>query len=123
MIETPEHGAPLSAAPEPADVAPFRCDATFADDHARLVVRGELDLATAPVLEAEVLAALARPLNRLVMDFAGVTFLDSSGVAALIVSRAAAVQRGVTFVLESVTYPCRRALDLSGLSELFDIDG
>ncbi len=123
MIEMPEHAAPLSAAPEPADTAPFRCDVSFADEHAKLVVRGELDLATAPVLEREVMAALARPLGSLVVDLAGVTFMDSSGVAALIQSRGAAVQRGVTFVLESVTYPCRRTLDLSGLSELFTVDG
>jgi anti-sigma B factor antagonist len=123
MIETPEHetGPPVTS--EPSDLAPFRCDTSFVDEQATLRVRGELDLATAPVLQREAMAALALPLSRLVVDFGGVTFLDSSGIAALIATRRAAIERDVTFTLVAVSRSGRLTLELAGLSELFGIDG
>jgi anti-sigma B factor antagonist len=123
MIETPEPETAPLAASEPDDLTPFRCETSFVDEHATLTVRGELDLATAPVLEREAMAALALPLEGLVMDFAGVTFLDSSGIAALITSRRAALERNVTFALTEVSRSGRLTLELGGLSELFDLDG
>ena len=47
-----------------------------------VVVRGEVDLATAPVMRA-VLADACRPDRALVVDLRAVTYLDSAGVAAL----------------------------------------
>jgi anti-sigma B factor antagonist len=123
MIETPEPETAPPAMSDPSDLAPFRCDTSFVDEHATLTVRGELDLATAPVLQREAMAALALPLHGLVIDFSGVTFLDSSGIAALIAARRAAIERGVTFALVSVSRSGRLTLELAGLSELFGIDG
>ena len=122
MIETPESETSPPAASEPSDLASFRCDASYVGEHATLTVRGELDLATAPVLERESMAALALPLSGLVIDFGGVTFLDSSGIAALITSRRAAIERGVTFELVAVSRSACLTLELAGLSELFGID-
>lgn len=123
MIETPEHDGPMPPASGPSDLAPFRCDTSFVDERATLTVRGELDLATAPVLEREAMAALALPLDGLVLDFGAVTFLDSSGIATLIAARRAAIDREVTFALVSVTRSCQLTLELAGLSDLFGIEG
>jgi anti-sigma B factor antagonist len=123
MIDSPEPVTSSPAPSEPDDVSPFRCETSFVDEHAILTVRGELDLATAPTLEREAMAALALPLEGLVLDFGGVTFLDSSGIAVLVTTRRAAVERGVTFALAEVSRTGRQTLELSGLSELFDLDG
>src|SRR5690348_11415490 len=47
-------------------------------------VRGDLDDRTAPVLRGHALQALARPISALALDLAGVSFLDSTGLSALI---------------------------------------
>lgn len=47
-------------------------------------VHGELDFATAPLLEAAIERLVAEPAGDVRLDLAGVPFIDSSGVAALI---------------------------------------
>jgi anti-anti-sigma factor len=49
-----------------------------------LTVRGELDLSTAPHLEAAVEEDLAAPGHDLVVDLTHTTFLDSSGARTLL---------------------------------------
>ena len=45
-----------------------------------VVVVGELDLATAQRVEDELLAVEATDVEQVIVDFAGLTFVDSSGV-------------------------------------------
>ena len=49
-----------------------------------LAVEGEIDIATAPVLDAAVADALAEKPAALVIDLSGVTFLASAGVRILV---------------------------------------
>jgi anti-sigma B factor antagonist len=58
----------------PFEVRPVRVDGVLV-----LRVHGELDLVTAPVLEAAVTTALAESPAALVLDLTPTTFLDSSG--------------------------------------------
>ncbi len=56
-------------------------------DHATtsLFVVGEIDLATAPTLTAAITEALESDgIDTLIIDLAGVTFLDCTGIAALV---------------------------------------
>ena len=57
---------------------------TRTGDEAVLVLTGEIDIATAGSLREAAQRAIAPPLARLVLDFAGVTFCDSQGLATLI---------------------------------------
>src|SRR5207253_1921396 len=50
----------------------------------RVAVAGEIDLATAPQLEAELVSAIAAAHTFVEVDLADVTFLDSQGIAVLI---------------------------------------
>ncbi len=52
-----------------------------------IVLTGELDMATASRLEAAVAAAIARGDRELVLDLRGVTFMDSTGLRALLRAR------------------------------------
>ena len=82
----------------------------------RVAVSGEVDLYTAAVLLQRLLQVLReqRPVV-LDVDLAGVTFLDCTGVDALVVIRDATRRAGIEM---RVTHPqriVRRVLDLVGL--------
>jgi anti-sigma B factor antagonist len=100
------------AAPVPA--ARLRTNVTVA-------VRGDLDLATAPALEREVLDVLAGTPSLIAVDLRGLQFIDSSGLHALIKVRDAACGSGVGFELRALSPPATRILDLTGTRDLFTI--
>jgi anti-anti-sigma factor len=58
-------------------------DVASGDEH-RLVLRGELDIATAPRLEAAVRALCEEPPSAAVLDLRELTFMDSSGLRAIV---------------------------------------
>ncbi|CAN5260381.1 STAS domain-containing protein [soil metagenome] len=88
-----------------------------------VIVVGDLDLATAPSMvasaKAEAPTADGRPL---LLELSGVSFLDSTGLGALIEVRnvAFAVGHGVEIAAQSAAV--ERVLSLAGLSELFAVD-
>ena len=61
------------------------------DDHRLAILpKGELDMSTAGKLEDAVRAAEATDARRIVIDLTGVTFMDSSGLKALLEASARA---------------------------------
>lgn len=88
-------------------------------DQVRMTLRGSLDLATTGQLEAAVESA--RPLSApLVMDLADVTFVDSTGLRALLAARQHSLSdTGAPLALSRVTPAVRKLLDLSGLGTIF----
>jgi anti-anti-sigma factor len=91
------------------------------DDEAVVAVRGELDIATAPVLHREIDALWARTINVLTVDLEQLEFMDSSGLRALNDLRVIAEERDVTFALFGVRPAVRRVIDVTGMAELFDM--
>jgi anti-sigma B factor antagonist len=83
-----------------------------------IVLRGELDLAAAPVLRARVDEAASG--SALVIDLAETTFIDSAVLKELLRARAEMAAHDVRLVLSAVPPPVRRLLDLTRTSELFD---
>jgi anti-sigma B factor antagonist len=94
-----------------------------AEGEGRVVVsmHGELDLASAPELQRELVALVGRPVGTLTLDLGGVTFLDSSGLGALYRARQAADEQGVSLRLEAVPDHVRRVLDVTAMAPLFDL--
>lgn len=84
-----------------------------------LLVSGELDIATVDQLVGEARAALESATSVLRIDLAGVTFVDSTGLGALVRVRNEAEQQGRHVDLVGVRPEVRRVLDLTGLSEIF----
>ncbi|MBE8522699.1 STAS domain-containing protein [Amycolatopsis sp. H6(2020)] len=84
-----------------------------------VTVEGELDVATAPRLRAGVAALVLRPGQRLVVDLAGVTFCDSSGISALIAARNVAEAAGAGVALAAVPARLSRTFGLIGLADFF----
>ena len=84
-----------------------------------ITVRGELDLASVPQLEAEV--GRRRPFRQPVLfDLSEVTFFDSGAVRALIAARRAANEDGGFPVRVVAASPVvRKVLEVTGVAEVF----
>jgi anti-sigma B factor antagonist len=87
-----------------------------------LVVRltGELDLYNAPVLREALLDCVARSPRRLVVDLAEVTFVDSTVLGVLVEARSKLGSRD-GLVLAAPGLETRRALEVSGLDQFFEV--
>ncbi|WP_433789124.1 STAS domain-containing protein [Actinoplanes sp. CA-252034] len=89
------------------------------DDATRLVLTGDLDMATTAVLDDSVAAALTRPRpRRLVVDAEGLLFCDSSGIHALMRARDRAQRLGTSFVVANPVGITRRTLEITGLLDV-----
>jgi anti-anti-sigma factor len=82
-----------------------------------LAIDGELDLASLGAVRAGMEPVLARGPQKLTLDLAGLTFMDSSGIALLI----EASQRVPTVALLGVQPNVRRILSVTGLLERFGL--
>ena len=69
-------------------------DEDVAGADARLTLRGELDIATVPLLQDAVAAALERSPSELTIDLRTLSFLDSSGLRQFILLAERAEQEG-----------------------------
>jgi anti-sigma B factor antagonist len=80
-----------------------------------LSAEGELDLVSAPALEAAVAEACAEGAQELVVDLHRLDFMDSAGLRALVHSRRLCEQHGCDFSLARVQPPTRRLFEVTGL--------
>ncbi len=94
-------------------------DASLPSSSGSTIVRlpSEVDLANAPALRDEMLAALNRDGIHLVVDAQDVTFMDSSGVNALVRARERAITLGGSVHVVSRGAAVRRVLEITGLAE------
>jgi anti-sigma B factor antagonist len=82
---------------------------------------GELDVACTPVLREQLLAVLTPRASRLVVDLAGVSFCDASGLAVLVSTGRRAKLLGGLLRLVAPSPAVAVALHASGLLRQFDI--
>jgi anti-anti-sigma factor len=103
-----------------AILLPGELSITTARSHGGLLftVRGELDIASAPRLEAELRRAETADVERVAIDLADVEFIDSSGLHALINARERLGRKGLEFSLSRVSSQVRRLLELTGTGRL-----
>ena len=86
-----------------------------------LLVRGELDLATADDLRRQLHAVIEESHSPAYIDLSGVTFFDSSSIAVLIDAHRLAPSHGSELIVISPSPACRRVFDILGLGEVLDI--
>ena len=102
---------------EEFDQAVFDVEVVQLDGSAAVVLRGELDVATAPRLEAKASEAAARlpPGAQLVLDFTRLEFIDAAGLA-VIARLASQVGRngGKVSVASARPWTCR-IFEITGL--------
>lgn len=98
-------------------------EVSVASDRLVLSVTGEVDIATSGELDQALTDLLhRRSPRRLVVDLAGVGFLDSSGLRVLLNGSREAQLQGCRLTLTNVTPPVRRVLEITGVASLFGLD-
>jgi len=90
------------------------------DGHLVVALRGELDLADAADVAAALAAAVARE-PRIIVDLAGLEFIDCSGVAALARGRRHARQAGGDLLLAAPRQRVLRVLAITRLAGEFSV--
>ena len=88
---------------------------------ATVSVRGELDASTAPDLADVCLSVHGQGARDLVIDLTDTTFLDSSGLRALIEAHRL-FSDGGNLALANASEPVRRLLEITGLDDYFTLD-
>lgn len=86
-----------------------------------IAIEGEVDLACSPELRDILHAHAEAKRPALLLDFEGVGYVDSSGLATLVEYVKLAQEFGGKFALAAVTERVRTILDLVRLSEVFPI--
>lgn len=86
-------------------------------DRARATLRldGELDLASAPTLTACLHGQLAEGRKRLRLDLSGLTFVDATGLAALVDGHHRLLSERGALVITAMSARCRRLIEMVGL--------
>jgi len=90
-------------------------------DCLRVRLAGEIDADTGVLLQ-DAIARLDAPRHQSIeLDLSAVTFMDSSGIAALVQARRVADRAGVRVVLVDPSHPVVRVLALVGLEGFFAV--
>src|SRR5437588_10376311 len=84
-------------------------------------VTGELDVATAPALESAVVGVLDGQDGELCLDFSGLTFIDSTGIRAVMQVHNKVASFGSRMIILSPTAPVRRVLEITGFDRVMDV--
>jgi anti-sigma B factor antagonist len=92
-------------------------------DHVIVTAAGEIDLYTAPKLQADLAAIIdgAAPATRVVVDMSGVEFCDSTGMNALLGALRRVRGRGGELELAAPRQAIMKILQVTGLDSVFTI--
>jgi anti-sigma B factor antagonist len=104
-------------------MAAFAIEVSGAGQRCDMTVSGEIDLEVAQELTTMGLLSLnSTPAQTLVLDLAAVTFIDSTGLGALVVIRNAAQDIGKDVVLCRVPDRVAQVLAITGLDQAFAVE-
>lgn len=87
-----------------------------------VVLNGELDLRTAPLLDAEVSRLTDEGRRRIGVDLRDVSFMDSHGIKVLAEAHKRLSMLGGTLSLVAPSRPVRRVLELTGVDRILPIE-
>ena len=102
-----------------AHVPRLETRATKVGGASAIELTGELDLESGPRFSEEVELAVWDTRGAFVLDLSGLTFLDSSGLHALLRARALLGREDRPLILVCPPGPARRVLDLASVLDTF----
>jgi anti-sigma B factor antagonist len=82
---------------------------------------GAIDLHVSPEIRAALLEMIDEKPKRLVVDMSRVPYVDSSGIAALILARQSLDENGGRFILAAAQEPVRLILATARLDQYFEM--
>lgn len=89
----------------------------------RLVAHGELDVHVAPVILERVSEFAAQGVKLIILDLAGVSFLDSSGLRGIIQAGNLLAGQDGRLLIEGASGATQRVLEITGLLEHYRAGG
>ncbi|HEY3725190.1 MAG TPA: STAS domain-containing protein [Acidimicrobiia bacterium] len=96
---------------------------TRLSDHGDVLdVRGELDMASVPQFDAAIRLLMSTARTKLVVNLSAVTFIDSSGLGALLRAHRISRDHGVAFVLQDPSDRVRSLLALTALDATLRVE-
>jgi len=87
-----------------------------------VVLNGEIDISTSGRVREALIAISHSGENKVVVDMTNVTFLDSTGLAALVGPLKRFRSMNGEIVLRSPTPPVQKVLEITGLTRVFIIE-
>jgi anti-sigma B factor antagonist len=99
--------------------APFAVEDVGVGDAPGVVVRGEIDINTAPALEEAIEHAILDSIGAFIVDLSDVEFIDSTGIHTLLRVRDLLGREDRALAVICPYGRVRRVFELSGSSELF----
>ncbi len=84
-------------------------------------VTGEVDLYSSPRMREAILAGVSRKDPRVIVDLAGVSYMDSSGIATLVEALQLTRKHGGRLMLAGLTERVREVFELARLESVFEL--
>jgi anti-sigma B factor antagonist len=107
--------------PAPDDLVAL--DVRRSEGAVRIVATGEIDSSSAPQFRRTLETLLAEPgLSEIVVDLAGVTFLDSAGLCVLAAAHRRIKGRGIQLRVLASSRAVIRPLQITGLWDLLRVE-
>lgn len=85
------------------------------DGQVVLVLRGELDIASAPIFAHAIAEALEQSSPGVLLDIGAVEFVDSTGLRAILAARALCAERSRAFALTRPAPSVQRLFEVTGV--------
>jgi anti-sigma B factor antagonist len=104
----------MSGFQPPQDAEPLRCEVSHADGAAVVRPMGELDMATAPVLDDQLEQLRAAGIRRLILDLRGLHFMDSAGMRCVLKYDSLARNDGFSVELIRGSRAVHRVFEVTG---------
>ena len=107
----------MTALTRGTNAKPFRCDVARDGNDLRITLEGELDIATSPQVDAVLREPCENGVRRRVLDLAGLTFMDSSGLRIILSAHATARREGPSLVLVPGPPSVQRVFEITGMKD------
>jgi len=104
-----------------SDDTTWHLEVSRSADRTVLHLRGEFDLVTAPQILGSVEEHLAAPTGELVMDLRGLSFIDSSGLSALIRMNQRLAGAGRGFSIVPPPHNVAKVFQITGLDQVLPL--
>lgn len=102
--------------------APFAVHVAPQHDAARLALSGRVDRDAEDDLLAAFVAAAEPGTARVVLDFGDTTYINSSGLAAIVALLADARERGIAVAARGLTSHYRQLFEITRLTDLIEVE-
>lgn len=99
---------------------PFRCEVSYRPGRWTLALFGEVDLAAKPKLDAVIAAVRAVPTQAVTLDLRGLSFMDSTGLHAVVRLEALCRNQGFELSVIEGNKAIQRTLEFSGVQDLLN---